>query len=83
MRRKRDLKKICCNVSKEAYEMLEQLTEEGMLYMCQVLDKCVRGAYYSKYKSNKLLPRKKDLTLEEKELQGIARINWLEGDSNE
>lgn len=81
MRRKRELKKICCNVSKEAYEMLEQLTEEGILYMCQVLDKCVRGAYYSKFKSNKLIT--KEEKEKNKELQKIANINWLEGDSNE
>lgn len=81
MRRKRDLKKICCNVSKEAYEMLEQLTEDGMLYMCQVLDKCIRGKYYSEFKSNKLLPRKKELTPEEKKQQELANYNWLEGDT--
>ena len=80
MRRKRNLKRICSNITEEAYKMLEDLSTEERLYLCQELEECIRGRYYSKFKSNKLL---KPLTAKEKEYQKIAKINWLEGDSNE
>lgn len=57
MRKKRDLKQFCGNLTKEAYEMLEQLTSDSNLYMCQMLDECIRGKYYAIYKSNKLIDR--------------------------
>ena len=54
-RRKRQLKKICSNITIEAYEMLEQLTNRGELYMSQALEECIRGRYYAVSKSNTLI----------------------------
>lgn len=54
-RKKRELKQICGNITIEAYKMLEQLTNGGQYYMCQQLEECIRGKYYSIYKSNKFI----------------------------
>lgn len=61
--------------------MLEDLSTQERLYLCQELEECIRGRYYSKFKSNKLL---KPLTPEEKKMQDILSIDWTkEGDSND
>lgn len=61
--------------------MLEDLSTQERLYLCQELEECIRGRYYSKFKSNKLL---KPFTPEEKKMRDILDLDWTkEGDSND
>lgn len=46
----------------------------------EIIEEAIRGKYFSTYKTNNI---PMELTPEQKELQQIAKINWLEGDSNE
>lgn len=59
--------------------MLEKLTDNGFLYLNQVTEQCIRGKYYSVYKSNNII--KEDIVINNNEV--ISENEILENNTNE